>query len=955
MAKMSTLVDDFSTTSGLWESSTVDSGTIADGQLQIVATAAYDAVYSTSTYDFTESSLVVKLDQNLPLGEGSNSLEIMVSYNSGNFIEFLLDGGRSDTPATQYVYARERASGTYTTHSWDYIPSEQVYLRLRHSSGTFYWETSADGDTWVEQYSKTVAIPAPLTALTAYLIGGYWGAETDDSPALIGAVNIYGTPVETPKTSTLTDDFATMDEVKWGGYTGGAVKVIAPGPTYDSRLFITSNTSYYSLSSAGFYDMTDDQVCVQLVKNAEHGTGTYISELSVLVDGNPANRITLAWDGDGGYMYFDEFVGGVKDETATTYNPVRHKWLRLREAGGTVYWETSIDGELWTERRSKTTSLDLSNVIVKIGTGYYGTETGDYLLFDNFNLNTGNDIGADPPFPAEELTDDFSFADESKWYGFIEGVEVNDGELQIVPTPEYEYLVSVERWNVVGSHVLFRLVQNANKGEGNWDGSGSITTELGLMVSSGNFAKFIIGGGPAGKVLMRERVSGVDNDTFFVYNPARHKWFRMREDAGILYWETSANGVTWSIQRELETSLDLSSVVIGWFGGFWDTEFDPGLARFASFNLPDLSLLSSLGWFVNGGLQWGAVDGGTVQQRNYFGDAEWLWTPIPDDPVLDPDSEDIAHYLTLEDPDQHHTIGMIWYGNALIHPNQIEPETPRYAINFVGPDLYPDYWPPGTPLPWTGFEVPIPLGTQVPPGSDGHLCVADPVTGKVFSMWQAFYDAEDDEWSCSWGGIADLHGDGRDYSGSATATNLSRYAGNPRISELIAGEIPHALFSATNMCRPGAGWVSPSEPGGTPPFVYPAQKSDGRNLASIPVEHTIVEGTRIQLDPSIDLAAIPNITPGELAIGRALQRYGSYIGDQGGLPWPPTFGFSLELSQDIDYTPYDETEPLPEVPIADAYFNLGFQWDYFGLDHIPWNDPDTGASNIRVLANWDGS
>lgn len=940
MAKMAALVDDFSTTSGLWESSTVDSGTVADGQLQIVATAAYDAVYSTSTYDFTESSLVVKLDQNLPLGEGSNSLEIMVSYNSGNFVEFLLDGGRSDTPATQIIYARERAAGTYTTHSWDYIPSEQVYLRLRHSSGTFYWDTSADGDTWDEQYSKTVAIPSPLTALTAYLIGGYWGAETDHSPALIDAVNVYGTPVETTKTGTLTDDFATMDEGKWAGYTGGAVKVIAPGPTYETVGYILSSSAFYSLTSSAFHDLTDSQIAMQPVHQPGSSADGFISELAALVSGSAGNRISFAWDSD--YLYFDEYVGGVKSSTATTFNAMRHKWFRIREDGGTVYWETSIDGEYWTERRSKTTTLDLSNVIVKIGTGNYGgAGASGYLTFRNFNLNSGNDLGPDLPFLAEELTDDFSTADESKWYGFTDGVEVNDGELQIVPTPEYQYLVSVERWNVVGSHVLFRLAQNANKGEGNWDGSGSITTELGLMVSSGNFAKFIIGGGPAGQVLMRECVAGVNNDRFFVYNPARHKWFRMREDAGILYWETSANGVTWSIHRALPTSLDLSSVVIGWFGGFWDTETDPGVVHFADFNLPDLSLLSTLGWFVDSGLQWGAVDGGTVQQRNYFEDADWLWTPIPDDPVLDPDSANIAHYLTLDDPGQHHGISQIWYANAMVHPNQIKPDTPRYDVEFIGPELYPDYWPPGTPLPWTGYEVPIPLGTQIPPGSDGHLVVADPITGKVFSFWQMFYVPEEDKWYASWGGLADLHGDGRDYAGSATATNISRYAGVITEGELTAGEIPHAIFSASNMCAPSV-------------FRYPAQKTDGRNMAEVP--YPIPEGARIQLDPSIDLAAIPNITPGELTIGRAFQRYGAYIGDQGGLSWPPTFGAGgLELWQGQDYTVYNETDPLPEIPIAPAYFNAGFQWDYFGCDRIPWNNPDTGASNIRVLRRWDGS
>lgn len=949
MAQAKFLYDNFSTTSGLWTSTSAVTGVINGGYMRLRPTAGYDSVDSVATYSMVGSYVGFKLFQNCAIGAGSNTIGLAVGSDGGNGFEFIIEGGRTLANGAT-VYMRESVAGSDSDTTFTYDPDVHIWFRLREASGTIYWETSTDGTTWTTRRSKTTTLN--LSAVTIAMAAGFWGSEAGTTYARIDDFNLWaGVPTLDP-TSALTDTFDDMDTGKWIGYTGGAVRVLTPGGAIPgSVLYLYSSDAYYSLSSAEFYDMTDDQVAVQIVKNAEHGTGTFISELTVMEDGNPSNCVTLSWDGDGGYMYFIERVGGVEDETATAYNPLRHKWLRLREASGTVYWETSIDGILWTERRSKTTTLDLSSVSVKMGTGSWESEAGpSYIFLDNFNLNTGNDFGPDPPFKTEELVDDFTTADESKWYGFIPGFEVNDGFLEIDPSPEYEYLVSVERWDLTDSYMLFQLVQNANKGEGNWDGSGSITTELGAMVSSGNFIKLIIGGGPAGQVIMRERVGGVDDDRFFVYNPDRHKWFRIREAGGVIYWETTANGVSWTIQREKETTLDVSSVMIGWFGGFWDTEVDPGVVKIDNFNIPDLSLLSTIGWFVSSGLQGGSVDGGTVQQRNYFQKADWLWNPIPDDPVLDPLSDEIGGYLTTEDPDQHHSISMIWYGNALIHPNQITPSTPRYAVRFIGPDLHPDWWPAGS-KPFTDYMVPIPYGTQVPPGSDGHLCVADPVTGKVFSFWQAFYDPDEDEWYASWGGIADLNGDGRDYAGSATATNISRYAGVVRMSEIVAGEIPHAIFVASNMCRPGEGWVSPSNPGGPPPFVYPAQKSDGRNLAEVPVEFAVVEGTRLQLNPEIDLAAIPNITPGELAMGRAWQRYGAYVGDQGGNPLPPTVGAGgMELWQGIDYTPYEEVYPgLPDVPIADEYFNAGFQWDYFGLDRIPW------VGNIRVLRNWDGS
>lgn len=40
---------------------------------------------------------------------------------------------------------------------------------------------------------------------------------------------------------------------------------------------------------------------------------------------------------------------------ALTYSAIDHKWVRVRESGGTVYWETSGDGWGWTVRRSVAT------------------------------------------------------------------------------------------------------------------------------------------------------------------------------------------------------------------------------------------------------------------------------------------------------------------------------------------------------------------------------------------------------------------------------------------------------------------------------------------------------------------------------------------------------------------------------------------------------------------------
>ena len=82
----------------------------------------------------------------------------------------------------------------------------------------------------------------------------------------------------------------------------------------------------------------------------------------------------------------------------------------------------------------------------------------------------------------------------------------------------------------------------------------------------------------------------------------------------------------------------------------------------------------------------------------------------------------------------------------------------------------------------------------------------------------------------------------------------------------------------------------------------------------------------MQLDPSIDLAAIPGITPFELTVGRALQRYGAYCGDNGGA----RMAFIFEY-----------------VPKLKPYKKAGSTGDYDSMPHIPWD-------KLRVLRQSDG-
>jgi hypothetical protein len=209
--------------------------------------------------------------------------------------------------------------------------------------------------------------------------------------------------------------------------------------------------------------------------------------------------------------------------------------------------------------------------------------------------------------------------------------------------------------------------------------------------------------------------------------------------------------------------------------------------------------------------------------------------------------------------------------------------------------------------PFAGLSIPLTSSFTPALGSDGAMAVIDRAAGKAYGFWQ--YNWNGGRPQASWGGVAPLDGPGN--GDGSTGAGISRVAGVVRAKEIAAGAINHALVFSTDI----------GNCAGT--FRYPATKTDGRSSAST----CIPEGVRVQLDPSVDLNAIPGITAGEKMVGRALQNYGAINIDNGGA----RMAFSFEK-------PTDE---------ADPYKSAGLAWDYFNMSHIPWN-------RLRVLRQADG-
>jgi hypothetical protein len=290
------------------------------------------------------------------------------------------------------------------------------------------------------------------------------------------------------------------------------------------------------------------------------------------------------------------------------------------------------------------------------------------------------------------------------------------------------------------------------------------------------------------------------------------------------------------------------------------------------------------------------------------------WQPTRLNAAVDPQSATIAQALTAGGT--YRILDNGAYGTSTY---TADAQTPRYKVTIteLGANKYGDN-------DLAHNMVPIPVGATPASGTDGKLVIIDPTTNKVYDLWQA--KQVGGGWQAAWGGVYPLNGDGSSHNVTygaganqanwmtpttrATGSGLSSLAGNVTLADIQAGSINHALAFSSDIACATSRW--------------PATASDGHATGTC-----IPEGGHVQLDPSIDLAAIPGISPIELMIGRALQSYGAYCSDVGGA--------RMAITAQVAHTSSEQA----------IYAKAGAVGDYYNFNKLPW-------SRLRVLTAANG-
>lgn len=184
-----------------------------------------------------------------------------------------------------------------------------------------------------------------------------------------------------PTTASLTDNFDDgVLAAAWASYGSNLSET-------GGRLVIDTLTSGYAgiYSVASDYDFTNSSLTIELpvVPSAQEGTSVYIE---VTVGGGNYYR----WEYVGGSNSISarRKVAGVYSELGSVpYVAANHRWLRMREVQGSVYWDVSGNGTDWRTLFSGANGQVVTAAGLGVGAGIYAAVTSPGgTSFDNINL-----------------------------------------------------------------------------------------------------------------------------------------------------------------------------------------------------------------------------------------------------------------------------------------------------------------------------------------------------------------------------------------------------------------------------------------------------------------------------------------------------------------------------------------------------------------------------------------
>lgn len=220
-------------------------------------------------------------------------------------------------------------------------------------------------------------------------------------------------PESPPHFGGLTDNFDSdsMSAV-WLSYEDGAVNT-------GGRLHMPVNANFPAARSNATWSLTGSHVTAELTRIPEFGGTVGVNSVSltmVILSNTSGTNLMIRYRKTGSStsnkLEFCNNVGGTDGSAVTIdYDPLEHRWLQIREASGTVYWETSRTGfpGTWQIQRTLATPAWVTSqdgTLQLLFQSFGDVDPNDYGEWDNLNLTPE---GVDTPFmPQTVWTNNFN-------------------------------------------------------------------------------------------------------------------------------------------------------------------------------------------------------------------------------------------------------------------------------------------------------------------------------------------------------------------------------------------------------------------------------------------------------------------------------------------------------------------------------------------------------------------
>lgn len=246
-----------------------------------------------------------------------------------------------------------------------------------------------------------------------------------------------------------------------------------------------------------------------------------------------------------------------------------------------------------------------------------------------------------------------------------------------------------------------------------------------------------------------------------------------------------------------------------------------------------------------------------------FTSDSWWNTPVPADAPTNPNAAAILDYMQHAPQSGGGCARLAGATNGWGQPvYRSTPDDPVYDVSVGSANPPPEL-----------HALRIPADARSAPTSDAAMTIFDAQKGYVVALTGASFDSGSSSWTARGATVTYLDSNGLhvDTGASDDPRNVGSHRGNNgatmmvEYDEVAAGAIQHVLKVA-------------SGPEVSRRHVFPMIGSDGTSTSPAAPP----EGLRFRIKPEVDLGAW-DLNPEARIIAQALQTYGFYIGDSGGV------------------------------------------------------------------------